>query len=182
MRSVPPICLGAATNTKSFCTYITRDDSTLESAIKFIKLSGDIYSEGYGDNFFEWWCLPGRASVVLAEILRHVQLGAPQAPQTTSLPPSTGHMNIHAIIISGLSDPAKVIASLNVTLTGGLVLLGKANPAGGTVSTWSLGMRILPEYELLTGTRIPPVTPNIIDVRIVRQQVQADFPSLCKKC
>jgi hypothetical protein len=38
-------------------------------------------------------------------------------------------------------------------------------------------LRILPDYELLTGTKIPPVTPNIIDVRIVRQQVQADFPS-----
>jgi hypothetical protein len=38
-------------------------------------------------------------------------------------------------------------------------------------------MRILPDYDLLTGIKIPPVTPNIIDVRIIRQQVSADFPS-----
>jgi hypothetical protein len=62
-------------------------------------------------------------------------------------------------------------------LTGGLVALGKANADGGTMSSWSPGLRILPDYELLMGTKIPPVTPNIIDVRIVRQQVQADFPS-----
>ena len=66
-----------------------------------------------------------------------------------------------------------MIASANVTLTGGLVALGKANAAGSPVSTWSPGLRILPDYELLTRTKIPPVTPNIIDVRIVRQQVQA---------
>jgi hypothetical protein len=30
---------------------------------------------------------------------------------------------------------------------------------------------------LLSGEKIPPVTPNIIDVRIVRQEVAAGFPS-----
>ncbi len=84
---------------------------------------------------------------------------------------------IHAVTISGLSDPAKVIVSPNVRLTGGLVALGKANAAGGAVSAWSAGLRIFPDYDLLTGTKIPPVTPNILDVRIVRQQVQANFPS-----
>jgi hypothetical protein len=100
-----------------------------------------------------------------------------QPPQTTSLPPSPAQTNIHAVIVSGLSDPAEVIASPNVTLTGGLVALGKGNGAGGTVSNWISGLRILPDYGLLMGTKIPPVTPNIVDVRIVRQQVQADFPS-----
>jgi hypothetical protein len=94
-----------------------------------------------------------------------------------SLPPNPGQTNIHAVIVSGPSDPAKVINSPNVTLRGGLVALGKVNAAGATVSTWSPGLRILPDYSLLTGTKISPVTPNIIDVRIVRQQVQADFPS-----
>jgi len=37
-------------------------------------------------------------------------------------------------------------------------------------------MRILPDYHLLTGIKIPPVTPNIIDVRILRLQVTAEFP------
>jgi len=38
------------------------------------------------------------------------------------------------------------------------------------------GLKIVPDYALLTGEKIPPVTPNIIDVRIVRQVVSADFP------
>jgi hypothetical protein len=59
------------------------------------------------------------------------------------LPPNPGQTNIHAVIISGLSDPAKVIASANVTLTGGLVALGKANAAGGPVSAWSHGFSAL---------------------------------------
>ena len=149
-------------------------------ADQFIKLSGAINVEGYGNNFFEWWYLPGRPSVASGGDTPKPPTGGgttqPQPPQTTSLPPNPGQTNIHAVIISGLSDPAKVIASPNVTLTGGLIALGKANAADGAVSTWSPGLRILPDYELLTGNKIPPVTPNIIDVRIVRQQVQADFP------
>jgi hypothetical protein len=148
---------------------------------QFIKLGGDIYSEGFGNGFSEWWYLPGRPSVATGGDAATPPTGGiatqPQPPQTASLPPNPGPTNIHAVVISGLSDPAKVIASPNVTLTGGLVALGKANAAGSTVSAWSPGLRILPDYELLTGTKIPPVTPNIIDVRIVRQQVQADFPS-----
>jgi hypothetical protein len=148
---------------------------------QFIKLGGEIYSEGYGNNFFEWWYLPGRPSVATGGDTPAPPTGGnttqPQPPQRTSLPPNPAQTNIHAVIISGLSDPAKVIASPNVTLTGGRVALGKANAAGGTASTWSPGLRIVPDYELLAGTKIPPVTPNIIDVRIVRQQVQANFPS-----
>jgi hypothetical protein len=50
--------------------------------------------------------------------------------------------------------------------------------AGTLSQSWSPGLRILPGYDLLTGAKIPRVTPNIIDVRIVRQQVVvADFPS-----
>ncbi|MBV8099395.1 MAG: hypothetical protein JOZ31_09590 [Verrucomicrobia bacterium] len=45
------------------------------------------------------------------------------------------------------------------------------------MSTWNPELRILPDYGLFTGSEIPPVTPNNIDVRIVRQQVQADFSS-----
>ena len=150
-------------------------------ADQFIKLGGEIYSEGYGNNFFEWWYLPGRPSVAIGGDTPAPPNGGgatqPQPPQPTSLAPNRRQTNIHAVIISGLSDPAKVITSPNVTLTGGLVALGKATAAGGTASAWSSGLRILPDYQLLTGIKIPPVTPNIIDVRIVRQQVQADFPS-----
>jgi hypothetical protein len=100
-------------------------------------------------------------------------------PVTTSgrNPPPVNRSNIHAIIISGLSDPAKVITSSNVTLTGGVVALGRDPTPPAAPSTWSRGLRIVPDYALLTGEKIPPVTPNILDVRIVRQEVTADFPS-----
>ena len=103
-------------------------------------------------------------------------------PSNPSIPPppstSVGApANIHAVIVSGLSDPAKVIVSSNVALTGGIVALGKNGSSPSTSSAWSPGLKIIPDYALLTGEKIPPVTPNIIDVRIVRQDVSADFPS-----
>jgi hypothetical protein len=102
----------------------------------------------------------------------------PQPPQQQSSVFNASHSSIRAVIISGLSDPAKVIASPNVTVTGGIVALGKLNTLGSIPSAWSPGLRILPDYALLTGAKIPPVTPDITDVRIVRQQTTADFPPL----
>jgi hypothetical protein len=64
-----------------------------------------------------------------------------------------------------------------VTLTGGIVALGKNGSPQSTSSAWSPGLKIIPDNALLTGEKIPPVTPNIIDVRIVRQDVSADLPS-----
>ena len=110
----------------------------------------------------------------------------PSGPSTSNLPPphsapSGVPANIHAVIVTGLSDPAKVIVSSNVTLTGGIVALGKNSSPPSTSSGWSPGLKIIPDYALLTGEKIPPVTPNIIDVRIVRQDVNADFPSASPK-
>jgi hypothetical protein len=106
----------------------------------------------------------------------------PSGPSTSNLPPppsapGRAPSNIHAVIVSGLSDPAKVIASPNVILTGGIVALGKNVSPASTATVWSPGLKIIPDYALLTGEKIPPITPNIIDVRIVRQNVTADFPS-----
>jgi hypothetical protein len=105
----------------------------------------------------------------------------PSGPSSNLTPPSSASggapSNIHAVIVSGLSDPAKVIVSANVILTGGIVALGKNGLAPSTPSAWSPGLKIIPDYALLTGEKVPPVTPNIIDVRIVRQDVTADFPS-----
>jgi hypothetical protein len=106
---------------------------------------------------------------------------SPSGPSTSNLtPPSApggATSNIHAVIVSGLSDPAKVVVSPNVILTGGIVALGKNNPTASTPSPWSPGLKIIPDYALLTGEKISPITPNIIDVRIVRQDVTADFPA-----
>ena len=112
-------------------------------------------------------------------------LTPPSGPSTSSLPPPSvpggAPSQIHAVIVSGQSDPAKVIVSPNVTLTGGIIALGKNASSPSSPTAWSPGLKIVPDYALLTGEKIPPVTPNIIDVRIVRQDVTADFPSTAPK-
>jgi hypothetical protein len=62
-----------------------------------------------------------------------------------------------------------------VTLTGGVVALGKGPSPPAAPSSWTAGLRIVPDEALLTGTKIPPVTPNIIDVRIVSHEVVGDL-------
>jgi hypothetical protein len=57
------------------------------------------------------------------------------------------------------------------TLTGGVVALGKDPALPAVPSAWTTGLHILPDEALLTGAKIPPVTPNIVDVRIVRHEV-----------
>lgn len=158
-------------------------------AAQYIQLSGNINYQGYdagaGNLPFFWFYLPEGPSVALGGDTPTSPTGGattePQPPQQNSTTSNPGHSRIHAVIISGLSDPAKVIASSNVTLTGGIVALGKVNGSASLSSSWSPALRILPDYDLLIGSKIPPVTPNIIDVRIVRQQVVADFPSVSQK-
>ena len=131
-------------------------------------------------NFREWIAVNGQTVVVGGDAPPGSNPTLPpQGPPTGSQSvhsPGIAPSNIHAVIISGLSDPAKAITSPNVTLTGGIVALGK-NTSQPTSSAWSPGLRIVPDHSLLTGEKIPPVTPNILDVRIVRQEVTADFPS-----
>ncbi len=153
---------------------------------QYIEISGIIDFDGAGGNDpFYWFYLPGGRSVASGGDTppgggNTVTTQSPTSPASPPVTPIIGS-SIHAVIISGLSDPAKVIASANVTVTGGIVALGKANISSAASSAWSPGLRIVPDYDLLTGTKIPPVTPNILDVRIVRQQVTADFPSASQK-
>jgi hypothetical protein len=97
-------------------------------------------------------------------------------PVSNPIPaPKPVFTNIHAVIISGRSDPAKIVSSQNVTLTGGVVALGKDPAPPAVPSAWTTGLHILPDEALLTGAKIPPVTPNIIDVRIVKHEVVGDL-------
>jgi hypothetical protein len=123
---------------------------------------------------------------VLGRVARIATDASPANPVVTnpsgpaSPPPLVGGgtpARIHAVVISGLSDPTKIVASPNIQLTGGIVALGKNTSSSVATSAWSPGLKIIPDYALLTGKKIPPVTPNIIDVRIVRQDITADFPS-----
>jgi hypothetical protein len=115
----------------------------------------------------------------------HVSSDAPlyNPPRGTPTPgsdptpsPASVLTNVHALIISGRSDPAKIVTSQNVTLTGGVVALGKdPSPPAAPTSQWSTGLRIVPDEALLTGEKIPPLTPNIIDVRIVKHEMTGDL-------
>jgi hypothetical protein len=96
-------------------------------------------------------------------------------PTPIVTPPPTTGTNIHAVIISGRSDPARIVTSPNVTVTGGVVALGKDLPPARPTTQWSAGLRIVPDEPLLTGIKIPPITPNIIDVRIVSHEVTGDL-------
>jgi hypothetical protein len=97
-------------------------------------------------------------------------------PIGTPTPAPVNRSNIHAIIISGRSDPTKVVTSANVTLTGGVIALGKdPSPPAKPTAQWSSGLRIVPDQALLTGAKIPPLTPNIIDVRIVNHEVTGEL-------
>jgi hypothetical protein len=66
------------------------------------------------------------------------------------------------------------VTSQNVPLTGGVVAFGK-DPAPAAPSSWTTGLHIVPDEALLTGAKIPPLTPNIIDVRIVKHEVIGDL-------
>jgi hypothetical protein len=102
----------------------------------------------------------------------------PPGNQTPPDRPGPGSIStkIHAVIISGRSDPARIVTSQNVTLTGGVVALGKNPSPPATLTTqWSAGLRIVPDQALLIGAKIPPLTPNIIDVRIVKHEVTGDL-------
>jgi hypothetical protein len=166
---------------------------------QYIRLSGDIFVLGYGNAAYENWYItegqsfaaggdtpPGTAGIFPTVVqppapgstVTQATHSAPTSPPNSNpLAAPLTRTNIHAVIISGLPDPAKVITSPNVTLTGGIAALGRDNTPLSTPSAWSPGLHIIPDYALLTGEKIPPVTPNIIDVRIVRQEVTADFPS-----
>jgi hypothetical protein len=93
--------------------------------------------------------------------------GPSPAPTPVAPPRPT---EIHAVIISGQSDPAKILHG-NVHLVGGLIALGREK--GATPGTWDPGVKITPDAELLTGQKVPPVTPNLIDVRITRYEISA---------
>jgi hypothetical protein len=124
----------------------------------------------FGGPFYVWTISP--QSITPSLPLYKAPVNNLPPPNPGSGPVST---NIHAVIISGRSDPAKIVTSQNVTVTGGVVALGKDPALPTKPSSWTAGLRIVPDQALLTGTKIPPVTPNIIDVRIVSHEVVGDL-------
>jgi hypothetical protein len=126
----------------------------------------------FGNPFYEWTISPQSITPSLSPYVPRVTPTPGSNPTPNPIPVST---SIHAVIISGRSDPAKIVTSQNVTLTGGVVALGKDPAPPAVPSAWTTGLHILPDEALLTGAKIPPVTPNIVDVRIVKHEVVGDL-------
>ena len=95
----------------------------------------------------EWSSASGQSLVSGGDSPGGPGIGGPAPPPSTST-------NIHAVIISARSDPAKIVTSPNVTLVGGVVALGKDPlPPAAPTNSWSTGLRIVPDEALLTGAR-----------------------------
>ncbi|MBV9491150.1 MAG: hypothetical protein JO069_15715 [Verrucomicrobia bacterium] len=95
---------------------------------------------------------------------------SPPPPPSGGLPPTVPTINrheIHAVIISGHTDPTKIVRG-NVHLVGGLVALGVQPESPGV---WDPGLKITADPDLITGQKVPPVTPNAFDIRIMHYQI-----------
>jgi hypothetical protein len=82
------------------------------------------------------------------------------------------------VIVSGANSPWGAVqrgAGLrNITVTGGIVALGTTpllgEPAPGSPQPgW---LRVIPDPRLLGGSVIPPVVPNLIDIRWLNCPIQ----------
>ena len=80
---------------------------------------------------------------------------------------------LDAVIVSGASSPLNAIGKgpgvRNVIITGGVIALGTTPLPGEGPSPF----RLVPDLRYLNGSIFPPVVPNIIDVRIMSNPIQA---------
>jgi hypothetical protein len=101
--------------------------------------------------------------------------GRPAPPEPGPGIPSARRAQIRAVIVSNLSDPSQVLSG-NVALTVGIIALG---PPTGSLKPghWDPNVRIIPDPDLLNGSKIPPLVPNVIDVRITHYEVTRTIES-----
>jgi len=87
---------------------------------------------------------------------------------------------INAVIVSAAQSPWDAIRRgpgvRNIIVTGGIIALGKTpipgeTPGGGPQPAW---LRLIPDLRLLNGSAIPPVVPNVIDVRIMNCPIKIE--------
>jgi hypothetical protein len=87
------------------------------------------------------------------------------------------------VIISAAQSPWDAIQRApgvgTITVVGGIVALGKTPipgeiPGGGPQPDW---LRLIPDLRLLNGSMIPPVVPNIIDMRWLNCPIKVEEPN-----
>jgi hypothetical protein len=85
---------------------------------------------------------------------------------------------IKAVIVSGANSPWGAVQReagvRNITVTGGVIALGGTPlpgepPPGSAQPVW---LRFIPDPRLLNGSAIPPVLPNVIDIRWLNCPIQ----------
>jgi hypothetical protein len=84
------------------------------------------------------------------------------------------------VVVSGAQSPWDAIKKApgvrNVIVTGGIIGLG-TTPIDGEISgggpqpAW---LRLIPDLRLLSGAVIPPVVPNVIDIRIMSCPIMSE--------
>lgn len=91
-------------------------------------------------------------------------------------------IHINAVIVSAAQSPWDAIAKApgvrNVIVAGGIIALGKEPidgeiPNGGPQPPW---LRLIPDLRLLNGSMIPPVVPNVIDIRTMSCPFKIEDP------
>jgi hypothetical protein len=111
--------------------------------------------------------------------------GATLGPGGTIAPGTTGpttpvDVRINAVIVSAAQSPWDAITKApgvrNVIVTGGIIALGKTPiegeiPGGGPQPAW---LRLIPDLDLCSGKKIPPVVPNVIDIRIMNCPIKIE--------
>jgi hypothetical protein len=95
-------------------------------------------------------------------------------------PPAPVDVEINAVIVSAAQSPWDAVKRTpgvrNVIVTGGVIALGKTpvageNPGGGPEPTW---LRVIPDPRLLNGSVVPPVVPNVIDIRVMNCPIKVE--------
>jgi hypothetical protein len=97
--------------------------------------------------------------------------GVTTVPPGWTAPTEPVNTVIRAVIVTAAQSPWDAIQRApgvgTVTVTGGIIALGNTPlpgeiPGGGPEPPW---LRLIPDLDLLNGSKIPPVVPNIIDIR-----------------
>jgi hypothetical protein len=111
------------------------------------------------------------ATQITVETGPPTETGAPNN-NPTPLPGQSGS-KIHAVLVSGRFAPEHVLRIDNkTTLYGALIALGAVDDGLKPID-WPTGLLIVPDHDLLTGAKIPPIIPNVADVRIRHYSSQA---------
>jgi hypothetical protein len=107
---------------------------------------------------------------------------AASLPQYTPAPPTDGTSSIvNAVIVSSKVHPEDAIQCDRqhpIHLKGGVIALGKADGTDDSAyHKWPDGLTIEEDSDYLSGKKVPPNTPNVVDVRIRGYRLEADLES-----